>query len=305
MKRLSLAVLAIVVCYAITSMICCSIARAEVKPRPPVAELDAPTTPERAIYNVCVNPQRDYNGDGLVNANDAHMDVYYDGAYGNAVWLGIYRDMRCDDDTSMAMQRVYMLAHTTRRVYNVKLYMWTFSLSIGVLQDDKTSCEHFDAWQAAQWQDCADVFEMWCNPVWGDIPAYHYIASDPRTPITAYCVSPHRDYNSDGRIDYDDCWVQIEMPYRDTPPEIDVWMIAYDVNNFDPELWNYQTYFVRHGILRLFVNVASGIHNVYTEVRIVIPDGYPCAGDVLEYVTWSEDGALADYDPSYPPVEYN
>ena len=313
MKRTMIMISALVMIATVLSLMVGVVnALAESKPRPPIAELDMQTVPSRTIYNVCTNPQHDYNSDGHIDEEDAHVDVYYDGRFGNGVWLGIFRDLRCDDDTSMAMVRVFMLANTTRRVFDSRLYMWTGALSVvcldgwdNVFPGDDPLAE-FDAWEIAQWQDNNGAFEMWCNPVWSDIPTYHHTESNPYAPITAFCADPQHDYNSDGQVNASDMWVQVEFPHRNTAP-VEIWLTQFVANAGDPctnELL-YTGDGNHYDFIRLFVQVASGTHNLHSVISIVIPSGAPYEGDVLDYATFSEDGVYYDHMNPDAPVEYN
>jgi len=290
----------------------------------------------RNIININTFPLCDFNGDGIITAGDAHVDIAYNGVH--AAYVGIfisyadYQENGCYDDAWMAIARVFMVSNTVRRIFSPNLYNWWGDVGVSIQDEVYPS----DDWIRKGWLDNARISSIYgCGYIIDDgtklsgLPytrnPWQDVLPSGRNWITAYSIEVLQDYNRDGRYgeqDNSDAWIQISWPRNASGP-VDIWVTTWDNTTgqvysqgllYDSAQTGVTIYWPEvpgdalHAdkVVRAFINVASGIHDVHTCVEVVIPDGEPYAGDLLAYVLFSEDGVA--YESLAPnnelPIEY-
>lgn len=301
---------------------------------PPVKRIEK-EIPNRAIYNVCTSPDKDYNNDGFISPEDSHIDLYH--GIDGSIYYGILLNSRCDHDYSKAMAIVFMVSNTTRRLFDSRLFDWQGCIEVINLGYDtgdnsqalQDSLDDFDEWIKIGWEDacCEQPFIDMYIPLtvksWrDDLPAmecgqwpmqrYQYdpfqnVSTLGNEWITGYSIDPQEDYNQDGFINYGDRWLQVSWPEYATG-NIDIWITYWDNTtgqiNRQMKLGNYAK--PLDGYIRRFMSVSTEQHDIHTCIEIVIPDNEDYAGDLLAYCLWSEDGVA--YETMAPqntlPIEY-
>jgi len=300
---------------------------------PPRELLEVPIY-TRSIININTFPRRDFNGDGVVTASDAHIDIAYSGEGGAYIGIFVsyadYQTDGCYDDAWIAIERIFMLPNTTRRVFSADLYNWWGDIGISIEDEVYPS----DRWINERWRDWARIAEIYgCG--WSDeevtLSGFPYTYNpwqdvDPsgKDWITAYSIEILQDYNRDGYYgnpDNSDAWIQISWPGSAYGP-IDIWITKWD--NSTGQVYSQQkVYHNGYGmgiywpkvpndalhctrVVRIFIDVASCEHDIHTQVEIVIPDTQAYAGDLLAYVLFSEDGVAYESmaTDNKLPIEY-